>query len=305
MSSCPCESSIPKQYPIYSLHCESDGHCLKDHKGKSRHSLNASAAAVWELCSGHFTVGDIIEIMMTGFPQSENTIAEDVLSVLNDLRERNTLYFSDLDGTEISLSTEFSTGRQLSADPLIVVFDNFLSDDECDLFIEYAKPRLERAEVIDGGKHVVSDMRTNQLAHMKITGDSFQKTVIERAAKLIGLPPEKCGSLSILHYGIGEEYKTHSDCFRMKDESELKLAGKGGQRLATFLIYLNTVEAGGETRFPHLDTAMPAVRGRAVLFHDCFPGTVIMDPRSNHHATPVIRGEKWAVPLWFREYAVR
>jgi len=297
MSSGPNESSIPKQSPIYSLCSESDGQCLKDNRGRSRCSLNPSAAAIWELCSGHFTVGDIIEIMMTSFPQAEPSLAEDVLSVVNDLCERKVLYFADLDGTDVSLSTEFSTGKQLSADPFVIVFDNFLSDDECDLFIEYAKPRLERAKVISGGKSVVSDIRTNQLAHMNTTGDSFQKAVIERAAKLIGLPPEKCERLSVLHYGIGEEYKTHTDCLDTK-----AFPSKGGQRVATFLIYLNTVEAGGETRFPHLDATMAAVRGRAVLFHDCFPGTVIMDPRSNHHAMPVIQGEKWAVPLWFREF---
>jgi prolyl 4-hydroxylase len=88
----------------------------------------------------------------------------------------------------------------------------------------------------------------------------------------------------------------------MASDSGRVFTHQGGQRLATFLIYLNTVTAGGETSFPEIDASMSPVRGRAVLFHNCFPGTILRDPRSDHHAMPVLEGEKWALPLWFREH---
>nr|WP_239094238.1 2OG-Fe(II) oxygenase [Bacillus sp. B15-48] len=52
--------------------------------------------------------------------------------------------------------------------------------------------------------------------------------------------------MQVLNYWIGEEYKPHFDYFSPNKVDH----DKGGQRVATFLIYLNDVKAGGETEFP-------------------------------------------------------
>jgi prolyl 4-hydroxylase len=305
MIGAPGKTSVPRQCPIYSLYSDSNRHYLKNTQSKFQYGLSTRAATIWELCSGQFSVGDIIDILKTSFPQATPCIRKDVFSILGDLHRRKMLYYVDLDGSEATLATKFPGGREICADPIVAIFDDFLSKEECARFIEHAKPHLERATVAENGERIVSGYRTNDLAQLKDSAASFQKPIIERAAKLIGLPTENCEAPQILHYHVGEEYKIHSDTFDMASDSGRTFTRQGGQRVATFLIYLNTVTAGGETSFPEIDASMSPVQGRAVLFHNCFPGTVIRDPRSDHHAMPVLEGEKWALPLWFREHPAR
>ena len=76
---------------------------------------------------------------------------------------------------------------------------------------------------------------------------------------------------------------------------------KGGQRMVTCLLYLNDVEEGGGTPFPNLDMEIRAKKGRMVLFHNCHEGSTVRHPDSLHGGMPVLKGEKWACNLWFRE----
>ncbi|MGR9072000.1 MAG: prolyl hydroxylase family protein, partial [Gammaproteobacteria bacterium] len=64
---------------------------------------------------------------------------------------------------------------------------------------------------------------------------------------------------------------------------------------------LNTVESGGETFFPRLDLAVPAVRGNLLCFSNCIEGSAEVHPLSLHESKTVTAGEKWVAALWFRE----
>jgi prolyl 4-hydroxylase len=73
----------------------------------------------------------------------------------------------------------------------------------------------------------------------------------------------------------------------------------GGQRFASFLIYLNTVEAGGETRFPKLNISVKPIAGRALYFRNLyFNGTE--HQLSLHGGDPVLKGEKYLATKWMR-----
>ena len=66
------------------------------------------------------------------------------------------------------------------------------------------------------------------------------------------------------------------------------------------MIYLNTVESGGETVFPEIGLAVSAKKGNAAYFEY---GNSLrqVDPKSVHAGAPVYAGEKWAVTKWMRE----
>ena len=51
----------------------------------------------------------------------------------------------------------------------------------------------------------------------------------------------------VLHYGEGQRYEQHHDFLI---DSVNPAPENGGQRMMTFLMYLTTVEEGGETLFP-------------------------------------------------------
>ena len=45
-------------------------------------------------------------------------------------------------------------------------------------------------------------------------------------------------------------------------------------------------------------------KGDVVVFHNCIQGTTEINPDCLHGGSPVKKGEKWAVNLWFRESAI-
>lgn len=77
-----------------------------------------------------------------------------------------------------------------------------------------------------------------------------------------------------------------------------------GNRTRTICVYLNHVEAGGETVFPRADVSVAPVPGRAVVFDKLFADGR-PDSESLHAGLPVTRGEKWLATLWLRERRYR
>lgn len=117
-----------------------------------------------------------------------------------------------------------------------------------------------------------------------------------RIAELTGFPIENGEGLQVLNYEIGEEYKPHFDFFppNMVD------AKKGGQRVGTFLIYLNDVPEGGETVFPKVGLSIVPRKGTAIYFHYA-NGNGQLDRLSVHSSVPVTAGDKWVATKWIRE----
>src|SRR5690606_41544266 len=99
---------------------------------------------------------------------------------------------------------------------------------------------------------------------------------------------------------VGAEYQAHHDYFHLDQPGQAVLLQLGGQRVASLVVYLNDVEAGGETTFPLCGLAVAPRKGSAVYFAytDAQSRT---DPLSFHAGAPVQRGEKWIVTRWMRE----
>ena len=74
-------------------------------------------------------------------------------------------------------------------------------------------------------------------------------------------------------------------------------------RILTVFFYLNTVEAGGGTRFPALnDLTVQPVRGRVLIWPSVLDENPdLMDPRTNHQALPVEKGIKYGANAWIHQ----
>jgi prolyl 4-hydroxylase len=119
-----------------------------------------------------------------------------------------------------------------------------------------------------------------------------------RIAALLNWPLDNGEGLQILRYRPGAEYKAHHDYFDPAQPGTPTILKRGGQRVGTVVIYLNTPAKGGATGFPDVGLEVAPWRGNAVFFsYDrAHPST-----RTLHSGTPVVEGEKWVATKWMRE----
>ena len=184
--------------------------------------------------------------------------------------------------------------------PRLVVFGNLLSDAECDALIELAAPRLARSLTVatdTGGEEVNADRTSAGMFFARGENPVVQR-IEARIARLLNWPLDHGEGLQVLHYPPGAEYKPHYDYFDPAEPGTSTLLRRGGQRLATLLLYLNTPEAGGGTLFPDVHMEVAAQRGNGVFFSYDRPHP---DTRSLHGGAPVQAGEKWIATKWLRE----
>jgi prolyl 4-hydroxylase len=176
---------------------------------------------------------------------------------------------------------------------------DLLSDEECDALVAAARPRLSRSLTVSvktGGEEENVD-RTSQ-GMFFARGESETIARIEaRLAHLLDWPMENGEGLQILRYGPGAEYKPHYDYFDPHEPGTPSILARGGQRVATVVIYLNEPEAGGGTVFPDVQFECMPRKGHAVFFNYSRPHP---DSRSLHGGSPVISGEKWIATKWLR-----
>ena len=119
-----------------------------------------------------------------------------------------------------------------------------------------------------------------------------------RLARLARWPVEHGEGLQVLRYQRGNEYQPHYDYFDPSQPGTPHLLRRGGQRVATFVIYLNTPEQGGATTFPDVGLDIAPRQGHAVFFSYPRPHP---STRSLHGGAPVRAGEKWIATNWLRE----
>lgn len=188
--------------------------------------------------------------------------------------------------------------------PRIVLFANLLSPEECDRMIELSRDKLERSSVVnaDTGAYDIHPHRTSRGTYFNRGENELVRRIEARIAELVQFPLENGEPIQILHYEPGGEYKPHFDYFDPKQPGNEQVLTQGGQRVATLVMYLNDVEAGGSTVFPEVGIDVLPRKGNAVYFAYCTESGVL-DPRSLHGGSPVGAGEKWIATKWIRERA--
>ena len=184
--------------------------------------------------------------------------------------------------------------------PVVTVLQGLLSEAECDALVDAARPRMARSETVrnlDGGTEV-NPARTSQGMFFSRGESALIQRIEARIAHLLKWPVSHGEGLQVLHYTPGAEYKPHFDYFDPAVPGSGPILKRGGQRLGTLVMYLNTPEAGGATTFPDVGFQVLPVKGNAVFFSYDRPhpstGTL-------HGGAPVTAGDKWVATKWLRE----
>uniref|UniRef100_A0A8C2Z081 Prolyl 4-hydroxylase subunit alpha 3 n=1 Tax=Cyclopterus lumpus TaxID=8103 RepID=A0A8C2Z081_CYCLU len=145
----------------------------------------------------------------------------------------------------------------LSLQPYVVVYHNFITDTEAEDIKRTSHPGLKRSVVAAGEKQATAEYRISKSAWLKGSAHSTVGKLDHKISMLTGLNVKHPYGeyLQVVNYGIGGHYEPHFDHATSPSSPVFKL--KTGNRVATFMIYLSSVEAGGSTAFIYANFSVP------------------------------------------------
>lgn len=198
-------------------------------------------------------------------------------------------------------------GTTLNTDPLIKSFKDLLPAPVCRRLIRLSSRRLKPALVYDAvnKRNYQSATRTNSIAEFNLVeNDLIHFLIQERMSAACGVPMVQMEGTAILNYRPGQEISDHYDFIDPDLPNYQQEIADNGQRIITFLIYLNDDYSGGETIFPKLDISHKGRTGEGLYFINALENGD-SDLRTLHAGTPPISGEKWIVSQFIRNREVK
>ncbi|HEX5419541.1 MAG TPA: 2OG-Fe(II) oxygenase [Gammaproteobacteria bacterium] len=190
----------------------------------------------------------------------------------------------------------------LNESPLIRSFQDFLSPAVCGWLIERARPLLSRALVYEGVTKttLVHPTRTNNAAMFNLLDMDFILVLMERRiCRCLAVPFAHLEAPAVLHYEEGREITEHFDFVDPKVPDYDQEIARRGQRIVTFLVYLNDDYSGGQTEFPRLNISRKGRAGEGLFFSNALADGS-SDLRTLHAGRPTTRGQKWIVSQFVR-----
>lgn len=185
--------------------------------------------------------------------------------------------------------------------PWLVTLENFVTAEEAKRLIDlgsalgYKRSTNTGPLKFDGTfDSFVDEVRTssNSWCEHECYNDTVSTAVHERIVNLTGVPEPNMEFLQLLHYEVGQYYRTHHDYIAHH------ITRQEGVRVLTVYMYLNNVEQGGGTSFPTLDVTIMPKLGRVVIWPSVFNEDPNQpDQRTEHQALPVEKGVKYGTLL--------
>lgn len=190
----------------------------------------------------------------------------------------------------------------LSEKPRLRVFEGFASAAECRWIVERFEPRLGPATIWDEeGTIRLDSRRTNSAFVVPVTDmDVVTQVVKTRISAATRLPEFIFEFPQVMRYSVGQEFKPHYDYLDPDIANLTGELGVRGQRIGTFLVYLNDDFEGGETQFPAAGLACRGRTGDALFFANV-TADGRPDPLTLHAGLAPTRGEKWILSQWIRD----
>lgn len=188
------------------------------------------------------------------------------------------------------------------ASPRIFSITNFASPAICDWLIAISRPHMQPAMTYDpagGGTHYESS-RTNSACHLVLPHSDLVTAFIRgRMANATGITVQFFEITTFLHYRPGQRFSAHHDFLDDALPGYTQQVAEQGQRVLTFLLYLNDDFTGGETEFPLVGLRHRGRRGDALFFWNVHPDGSL-DRQTLHAGLPPVTGEKWLLSQWVR-----
>ncbi len=190
----------------------------------------------------------------------------------------------------------------LSTSPLVRSYPRFASPRTCRWFIDRSRGRLSRALVYEAISRevMVRPTRTNTAAAFNLVDTDFVFVLAQlRMAACLGVPLRHFEAVTVLHYDVGEEITEHYDFIDPELPDYQQQIAQQGDRVVTFLVYLNDDYGAGQTAFPRVGIDHKGTRGEAVYFVNAGNGRA--DTRTLHAGRTPAAGDKWIISQFVRD----
>ena len=191
--------------------------------------------------------------------------------------------------------------------PEVYVLHNVVSDAKLAMLKDFVSPRLKVSQVFDpiDGTGLAAPYRVSKNYFMRPGFPYWYpgETEIEADMKpyfadSTGLNMDTAEGLQMNNYGLGGQYEFHHD-YGLPGKAIPN--GQHGNRLATALLYMSDVEAGGETVFTEINLSVAPEKGSILFWYNLHRnGSVLYNTK--HASCPVLSGSKWVANKWIHEY---
>jgi prolyl 4-hydroxylase len=207
----------------------------------------------------------------------------------------------------LDLADWLAAAPLVTLEPRVVQAQQLAPEGVCNWLIVRARNRLGRALVYDAveKREMAHEMRTNSAANFDYASlDVVQFLVQARMAQTCGQRMQQLEAPMVLHYAVGQQIRPHFDFIDNSAQDYARQIEEQGQRMITFLLYLNQDYEGGETTFPELGIVNRGRRGDGLYFINSRADRSA-DRQMLHTGSPPTRGEKWIVSQFVRDIALR
>ena len=133
------------------------------------------------------------------------------------------------------------------------------------------------------------------------SSDLIVGAIDQQLSDAIGIDPARGEPIQGQRYAAGQEFKPHTDTFNPGGADFYAFCGEQGQRTWTAMVYLNTPEEGGATRFKLLGKSIQPEAGKLLAWNNRLPDGS-PNPATLHQGMKVRRGAKYILTKWFREF---
>jgi len=198
-----------------------------------------------------------------------------------------------------------SAAVTLNGSPLVRRFPQFATTAMCRWLIDSSRDRLVRAPIYDAvaKTEAISSTRTNTWAQFNITHADLVSVLVQvHICANTGVAFRQLEPLAVLHYDTGEQSTEHFDFIDPLIPDYADEVARKGERIVTFLLYLNDDYDGGETDLVTLGLKHRGGCGDGFYFVNALEDGR-PDRRTLHAGRPPTRGEKWVVSQFIRNRA--
>lgn len=191
------------------------------------------------------------------------------------------------------------SGVQRAPFPALDLFTlrGFLDADLCGVLIDLIERDHRPSTIADA--YGDAAFRTSSTCELN-PAEMAVRALGERLNAVSGIDPAFAEPLQGQRYEEGQEFKAHTDYFEPQGLDYERFCGRSGQRTWTFMIYLNSVAAGGTTRFKAIGKTVQPEAGKLLAWNNRLPGGGCNEA-TLHHALKVRKGRKYVITQWYRE----